>query len=226
LDSALAERCFSERGLDGPRTRRRSDFREIVIVDPPATLTDSVIDRLAQSGFLVTPVADATSCLDLVAARIPAAIIVALSAGERGGLELLRSLAAWHGPCPVIAVAPRADVRTAVHAMRCGATDVVEGPLEAQALLSCLRDACRHAAARPTRPIALSPFPGSELLTRRELEVLSHVASGASNKEAGRLLGISPRTVEVHRARAMEKLGARNAADLVRIILSDAGPHA
>jgi len=51
---------------------------------------------------------------------------------------------------------------------------------------------------------------------------VSHVAAGASNKEAGRILGISPRTVEVHRARIMEKLGARNAADLVRIVLSDA----
>ena len=60
-------------------------------------------------------------------------------------------------------------------------------------------------------------------LTPREREVLSEIASGASNKEIGRRLGISPRTVEVHRARIMEKLRARNAADLVRIALS--GDH-
>jgi DNA-binding NarL/FixJ family response regulator len=59
-------------------------------------------------------------------------------------------------------------------------------------------------------------------LTCREREVLSQVARGASNKEAGRRLGISPRTVEVHRARIMDKLGARNAADLIRIVLSEA----
>ncbi len=57
-------------------------------------------------------------------------------------------------------------------------------------------------------------------LTRREREVARLIAEGASSKEAGRRLGISPRTVEIHRARIMAKLGARNAADLVRIVLS------
>jgi DNA-binding NarL/FixJ family response regulator len=61
----------------------------------------------------------------------------------------------------------------------------------------------------------------SDALTPREREVLSELVAGASNKEAGRRLGISPRTVEIHRAHIMEKLGARNAADLVRIALSD-----
>jgi DNA-binding CsgD family transcriptional regulator len=63
-------------------------------------------------------------------------------------------------------------------------------------------------------------FPGLELLTQREREVLAEIMSGASNKEAGRRLGISPRTIEVHRARIMDKLGAKNAADLVRITLN------
>ena len=62
-------------------------------------------------------------------------------------------------------------------------------------------------------------FPGHERLTAREREVLGRIAQGASNKEAGRELGISPRTIEVHRARIMEKLGAKNAADLMRIVL-------
>ena len=57
-------------------------------------------------------------------------------------------------------------------------------------------------------------------LTRREQQVATLIADGASSKEAGRQLGISPRTVELHRAHIMEKLGARNAADLVRIVLS------
>jgi DNA-binding CsgD family transcriptional regulator len=60
---------------------------------------------------------------------------------------------------------------------------------------------------------------GMDRLTPRERDVLGEITSGASNKEAGRHLGISPRTIEVHRARIMDKLGARNAADLVRIVL-------
>ena len=65
----------------------------------------------------------------------------------------------------------------------------------------------------------LDDVKGAELLTPREREVLARVIAGASNKEAGRTLGISPRTVEVHRARIMDKLGAKNSADLVRIVL-------
>ena len=76
----------------------------------------------------------------------------------------------------------------------------------------------RHVEANSAR---LRNFPGRELLTPREGEVLSRIADGASNTEAGRQLSISPRTVEVHRARIMEKLGAKNAADLVRIVLSE-----
>jgi len=64
-------------------------------------------------------------------------------------------------------------------------------------------------------------FPGQERLTQREREVLAEITGGASNKEAGRRLGISPRTIEVHRARIMDKLGAKNAADLVRITLNE-----
>jgi two-component system response regulator FixJ len=60
-------------------------------------------------------------------------------------------------------------------------------------------------------------------LTPRERQVLAEIMAGASNKEAGRRLGISPRTIEVHRARIMEKLSAKNAADLVRIVLGQ-GP--
>ena len=64
-----------------------------------------------------------------------------------------------------------------------------------------------------------------ELLTPRERQVLGQVIAGASNKVAGRSLGISPRTIEVHRAHIMEKLGARNTADLVRIALDQEQPH-
>lgn len=71
----------------------------------------------------------------------------------------------------------------------------------------------------------LADVKGTELLTPREREVLGHVIAGASNKEAGRTLGISPRTIEVHRARIMDKLGAKNTADLVRIVVGQGARH-
>jgi two-component system response regulator FixJ len=68
---------------------------------------------------------------------------------------------------------------------------------------------------------ASKPFPGHELLTSRERIVLAYIVKGASGKEAARVLGVSPRTIEFHRANVMKKLGAKNAADLVRIALNE-----
>lgn len=79
---------------------------------------------------------------------------------------------------------------------------------------------CTHDLEQSVVP-GPSRFPGFDLLTPRESEVLKEICSGSANKEIGRTLSISPRTVEVHRARIMTKLSARNAADLVRIVLSE-----
>jgi two-component system response regulator FixJ len=83
----------------------------------------------------------------------------------------------------------------------------------------------RNAPSKAKNGMAFE-FPGIALLTPRERQVVAQIAGGASNKEAGRCLGISPRTVEVHRARIMEKIGARNAADLVRIVLGGGNARA
>ena len=84
------------------------------------------------------------------------------------------------------------------------------------------RGLARRQADRSASNIGSVHFPGREPLTRREREVLEQFTSGASNKEAGRHLGISPRTIEDHRANIMKKLGAKNAADLVRIVMTAA----
>ncbi|MEI9803259.1 MAG: LuxR C-terminal-related transcriptional regulator [Pseudolabrys sp.] len=88
------------------------------------------------------------------------------------------------------------------------------------AIDSWAQNGSREKAARPTTNIR--PHTIDQLLTPREREVLTLITGGASNKEGGRRMGISTRTFEVHRAHVMEKLGARNAADLVRIALSEA----
>jgi PAS domain S-box-containing protein len=77
---------------------------------------------------------------------------------------------------------------------------------------------CRRRDGDTSLDATPTQFPGYNFLTPREREVLTQIAAGASSKEAGRQLGISSRTIEIHRARIMEKLGARNAADLVRIV--------
>ena len=116
------------------------------------------------------------------------------------------------------------DVSSAVDAMKSGAFDYLVKPLDARSIVARVRSAVTAFAKRDGSAAGKTglplDFPGQSRLTPREREVLTQIAKGASNKEAGRHLGISPRTVEVHRSRIMEKIGARNAADLVRIVLS------
>ncbi len=116
------------------------------------------------------------------------------------------------------------DIAMAVDAIRHGALDFIEKPFRGSVVVQKVRDAIEATARRSKnaeRTVSDLHFPGREPLTRREREVLVCLTSGASNKEAARQLGIGPRTVEYHRARLMEKLGARNVADLVRIVMSE-----
>ncbi len=123
---------------------------------------------------------------------------------------------------PVFMLADTPDVLGAVSAMKSGATDVITKPVDTEQFVRAVKEALRRdvhlgAVQGGRRPIEIRGF---NQLTPREREVLQLISNGQSNKEAGRDLGISPRTIEVHRARVMEKLGARNTADLMRIVLT------
>ena len=109
----------------------------------------------------------------------------------------------------------------AVLAIKAGASDVLTKPIDTDHLLAGVRDALRqdvHVGSVESGK-RLIEVRGFDQLTPREREVLQLITNGQSNKEAGRELGSSPRTIEVHRARVMEKLCARNTADLMRIVL-------
>lgn len=202
-----------------------ADVPEILVVDAAGLVHAALSLQLADRSAALIRVRDAADCLERLADRAPALIVVDLGAAPPAGLALLRELRARRCPAPVLAAAAHASVRLAVEAMKSGAADVFEWPLEFGRMLAGL-GAILGMAEPPAGPGAVSESGRSplEALTRREQEVLAQIAGGASNKEVGRLLGISPRTVEVHRARIMEKLGARNAADLVRIVLSEPRP--
>ena len=136
-------------------------------------------------------------------------------------LDVLRELYASHYPAPILIVSGQNDVPTAVEAIKSGALDFIEKPIEPSRVVARVREAvAAHARSASNGDGGAPRFPGWDKPTPREREVLDEITRGASNKEAGRHLGISPRTVEVHRARIMDKLGAKNAADLVRITLS------
>jgi FixJ family two-component response regulator len=122
-------------------------------------------------------------------------------------------------PAPGFMISGHGDIAMAVKAIKNGSLDFMEKPLRTREIVSWLDQAIGAYARRHANRSALH-FSSRETLTRREREVLAQFAAGASNKEAGRKLGISPRTVEDHRANIMKKLGARNAADLIRIVMT------
>jgi FixJ family two-component response regulator len=118
---------------------------------------------------------------------------------------------------PVIVVQESVSLDGALAALRNGFVDVIAKPLDIERMLSGLRSALNERIRPLGSPNRIGRFAG---LTPREREVLELVLDGFTNKETGRILGMSPRTVEVHRSRIMEKTGAKNTADLVRKALA------
>jgi two-component system response regulator FixJ len=138
---------------------------------------------------------------------------------EMDGLELLQALAA-RGPLPpVIVITGHGEVPMAVQAMKLGARDFVEKPFEPRLLLASIRDALARGsrAGGAADPVIARRLA---LLTPREREVLDQLVIGRANKVIARELAISPRTVEIHRARVMEKMDAESLSQLVRMAIA------
>jgi two-component system response regulator FixJ len=133
------------------------------------------------------------------------------------GIEVLEELRRRGDGTPVVMVTAHGDVAAAVRAMRAGAADFVEKPYSRDRLLAAVADARARGAFQARAATLLGQ------LTRREREVLDGLVAGKANKQVAYDMGISPRTVEVHRATAMVKLQARSFADAVRIVLAQPG---
>jgi FixJ family two-component response regulator len=195
----------------------------VSIVDDDPSVREALVLLLKIEGYAPQCFGDGASFLDAVQSVSPACVILDLHLPGASGFDILRKLAAERLAAPILVISGVADIATAVEAMKHGALDFLEKPFSSEKIIERVRAAVKvWREVRGGEIDGLANFPGRHLLTCREREVLSQVARGASNKEAGRRLGISPRTVEVHRARIMDKLGAKNAADLIRIVLSEA----
>lgn len=195
--------------------------RLVHIVDPdPATCEAlSVLFRL--EGFQTAFSIDTLSFLAAIERRRPDVAVINFAVGGDEGLAVLRRVRSMRTGMPVFMIGNQPQVELAVAAMKAGASDVLTKPLDTDRLLAAVRDTLRQDVHVSTLESGrrLIEVRGFDELTPREREVLQLITNGQSNKEAGRELGISPRTIEVHRARVMEKLGARNTADLMRIVL-------
>jgi two-component system, LuxR family, response regulator FixJ len=199
-----------------------SQSGEIFIVDDDPMVLDMLSALFTFEGYHVSSFAEGGAFLAATRARMPACILLDVNMPGRSGIDILKELSASGCPVPVFMISGQADVPLAVNAIKNGAFDFIEKPFNVEAVLGRVREAIAI-SVRDHGPTVggLGHFAGGNLLTPREREVLALIAGAASNKEVGRQLEISPRTVEVHRGRIMNKLGAKNAADLVRIVLSE-----
>jgi FixJ family two-component response regulator len=198
---------------------------QIFVVDDDPAIRDVLSMVFTREGYEVISFADGASLLAAAATRSPTCIILDVHIPGKSGLDILRELNARDYRAPIFIMSGKGDIPMAVDAIKNGALDFIEKPFRGSEVVTLVRDAVEahvhRQASEPATERTAFHFPGREPLTPREHDVLSQIVAGASNKEAGRHLGISPRTIEVHRARIMEKLGAKNAADLIRITLSE-----
>jgi two-component system, LuxR family, response regulator FixJ len=196
---------------------------EIFIADDEEWVRDSLSSQFTLAGYQVTTFEEGTSLIRAARARIPACILLDICMPGPSGLDILKELDAANYSAPIFIVSGRGDIPSAVLAIKNGAFDFIEKQTEASSIVERVDKAiaawtsCQQQGQ--TSEILWRHFPGRDQLTRREIEVLAHIAAAASNKEAARDLGISRRTIEVHRKHIMQKLGAKNAVDLVRIVL-------
>jgi two-component system response regulator FixJ len=137
------------------------------------------------------------------------------------GLQLLNELKNRHIEMPVIFITGHGDIAMAVQAMKAGAADFIEKPFNNERLLNsvqkCLSESLHNSNANDTKQAAQTKL---ETLTRRERQVMDLLVEGKQNKVIAQELGISPRTVELHRAKVMSKLNANSLSSVVRIALS------
>jgi FixJ family two-component response regulator len=197
---------------------------EIFVVDDDPAVRETLSVVLSAGGYRVICFADGVALLEVARNRTPSCILLDVNIPGKSGLDILKELHGEDYPAPIFIISGQGDIAMAVSAIKNGALDFIEKPFRGSEIVARLNEAiaayARRQAERSASKIASLRLPGREPLTRREREVLEQFASGASNKEAGRQLGISPRTIEDHRASIMKKLGARNAADLLRIVLT------
>jgi FixJ family two-component response regulator len=203
---------------------------EIYIVDDDAMVRESLSIVFRQAGYQVSAFCEGTSVVAAARARIPACILMDIYLPGISGLDILKQLDASNYPAPILVVSARRDISIAVEAIKNGACDFIEKQTDVASIVTRVGKTIATWAGRQqkdaTSEIRWRHFPGRQLLSRREIEVLAQIMAGGSNKEAAKILGISSRTIETHRQHIMKKLGAKNAVDLVHIVLGTDGRRA
>lgn len=195
-----------------------SDRKLVHIVDDEEAIRRSASFMLKTSGYAVETWASGVAFLKEIRHVSEGCILLDVRMPEMDGLEVQQALLERGVTMPVIVLTGHADVSIAVRAMKAGAVDFLEKPFEKAVLIASIEAAfARMAAAGGAAARAAEAKVVLAILTPREREVLEGLAQGLPNKTIAYDLGISPRTVEVHRANLMAKLDVRSLSDALRL---------
>jgi two-component system, LuxR family, response regulator FixJ len=204
--------------------------RQIFLVDDNDAFRSSTRWLLEGHGFQVDAFASPSHFLAYVAAlpepaALSACILLDIRMPEMSGLEVQTQLRQRACPFPVVFISGHGDVPLAVEAMRRGAAHFLEKPFSPEALVAVLNDALQRAATDRTQPIESDTLARERIatLTTRERQVLDFAVEGMLNKTIADKLGISIKTVELHRSRVMAKTKARSIAQLVQLTMRARG---
>jgi two-component system response regulator FixJ len=199
---------------------RMASLSEVYVVDDDEAIRRSLTFLLRTAGIPSQSYDSALSFLRDVERLAPGCIITDIRMPGMDGLEMVRRLKEKDVPHPVIVITGHGDIPLAVEAMKAGAIDFIEKPFRDEVLLAAVRTALNVEEKASANDAARRRYQDVFAnLSPREQEVLRSVVEGKTNKVIAYDFGISPRTVEVHRANMMMKSGARSLSELVRMAL-------
>ena len=197
------------------------EYRTVYVIDDDEPIRDSVALLLEARALAVQSFASGPEFLDAAASLAPGCVVTDMRMPVMDGLELLHRLKERNLHLPVIVMTAHGEVSLAVQALKAGATDFIEKPFPGEVLIDAVLSALQTADQMHQREADIADIEGRiGSLTAREREVMDQLVAGNQNKIIAYNLGMSPRTVEVHRARVMEKMQARSLSALVRMVVA------
>ena len=195
--------------------------RQVYVVDDDDAVRESLAALLESFGYDAKTFDSAASFLAACPETVQGCLLADIRMPDMDGLELLELVSGHYPGLGVVIITGHGDVPLAVRAMKSGAADFVEKPFTAEIVTAAVENALRHADRSPRKSAETTEIEGRVAqLTAREREVMDGLVAGLPNKTIAYDLGISPRTVEIHRARVMDKMQARSLSELVRLAIT------
>jgi two-component system, LuxR family, response regulator FixJ len=191
----------------------------VYVVDDDPAIRRSLERLLEAVGFRVVSYATPTAFVAVADDLAMGCVLLDLRMPEMDGFEVQARLVLTNPDLPVIVITAQGDVQTAVRAMKAGAVDVIEKPYSDDALIAAIESALKTGMAKGRDDEIAAAALLIDTLSPREREVLEALVAGQPNKVIAFNLGISVRTVEVHRSRMMERLGVRQLGQAVRLLV-------